>query len=106
MQHQPAYRVPRVEGRTDAGEGHVVGLKQVHELRERRQRGGEPESLIDHHGVDHCFVEIRDQPLQGGTVERISRRVLVVIAVGQAEPRLILAGGDERLGRFALGAKG
>ena len=105
VERQPAHRGRGVELLGDADEGHVVPLEHVDQLGEVGQRAAQAVDLVDHDHVDHPGLDVAQQPLQGGPLQRAARDAAVVVVVGQRDPALGLLAGDVGERRLALGVE-
>ena len=69
------------------------------------QRAGQPIDLVDDDDVDLPRLDVGQQALQGGPLQRAAREAAVVVAVGHQKPALGLLAGDIGLAGLALGVE-
>ena len=103
VEGQPAHGGRGVEGLGDADEGDVVAIEHLDQLGKIHQRAAEPIDLVDDDDVDPPRLDIGDQSLQGGPLQRAAGEAAIVVAVGHQQPALGLLTGDIGLTGLALG---
>jgi hypothetical protein len=105
VQRQPAHRRGRVERLRDRDEGHAVAVEHLDQLGEVGERAAEAVDLVDHHHVDQPVLDVLQQPLQAGALQRAARDAAVVILIADQHPALGPLAGDVRLAGLALGVQ-
>ncbi len=80
-------------------------VEDLDQLREIHQRAAEAVDLVDHDDVDQPVLDVGDQLLQRGAVQRAAGEAAVVVAVAQADPALGLLAGDVGLAGLPLGVE-
>src|SRR6516225_2960249 len=66
-----------------------MGIEQLNELGEIRERAREPVDLVDQHNVDRTRPDVGQEPLHGRTVERGAGKGAVVVAAGNQTPAFV-----------------
>src|SRR6516225_8364660 len=66
-----------------------MGIEQLDELGEIRERAREPVDLVDQHNVDRTRPDVGQEPLHGRTVERAAGKGAVVVAAGNQTPAFV-----------------
>jgi hypothetical protein len=82
-----------------------VALERLHHPGEVQERAAQPVHLVDDHAIDLALGDVGQQAPQRRPVHVAAGEAAVVVAVGQADPPLVLLAGDEGLGRLALGVQ-
>jgi hypothetical protein len=88
VQRQPAHGRGGVEGLRDGDEGHAVPIEHLDQLGEVGERAAEAVDLVDHHHVDQPILDVLQQPLQAGPLQRAARDAAVVIRIANQHPAL------------------
>ena len=105
VQRQPAHGGGGVERLRDRDEGDAVPVEHLDQLGEVGQRAAEAVDLVDHDHVDQPVLDIRQQPLQAGALQRAAGDAAVVILVADQHPALGPLAGDVGLAGLALGVE-
>src|SRR6266542_6699656 len=80
-------------------------IEQLDQLGEVRKRAGEPVDLVDHHDGDLSGPDIREQGLQGRTVQGGAREAAIIVVVGNEPPAFMGLALDVGLAGLALGVE-
>jgi hypothetical protein len=81
VQRQPPHAGGGVERLRHRDKRDVVGVEHLDQLGEVHQRAAEPVDLVDHDDVDQPGLDVAQQALQRGSVQRAAGDAAVVIAV-------------------------
>ena len=77
--------------------------KIFHDLGEVTERACQSIHLVDDHGVDPMALDIRKNPLQGGSFKGAAGDAAVIVHLGQRGPALVLLTEDKGFAGFPLG---
>ena len=80
-----------------------MGIEQLDELGEIRERAGQPIDLVNQHNVDRARPDMRQELLQSGPLERGAGECTVIVAAWNQPPALVRLALDIGLTRLALG---
>jgi hypothetical protein len=83
-----------------------MGVEQLDQLGEVRERPGQPVDLVDHDDIDPAVPDIRQQPLQRRALGRATGIAAVVIAGADQGPAVMGLAADVGLRRLVLGVEG
>ena len=99
---EAAHAAGRIEVLGDRDERHGVLVEQLDQLCEIGERPGQAVDLINDDNVDLLGPDLRQQPLQGGAVERSTGECAVIVAVVDRVPALMRLALDVGLAGLAL----
>ena len=74
---------------TDTNETSLASNSSLDELGKIRERAGQPVDLVNQHNVDFARVDIGQELLQRGALERGARECAVVVAAGDQPPAFV-----------------
>ena len=80
-------------------------VEDLDELGEVGERAREPVDLVDDDHVDEALLDVGEQPLQPGPLQRGAGDAAVVVGVAHQHPALRLLAGDVGLAGLALGVQ-
>src|SRR5712672_2463597 len=106
IERQAAHRAGGVELLGHRHERDAVLVEDLDDLGEVRQRTCQPVDLVDHHNIDTPGTHVREEPLEGRSLQGATREATVVIEVSDQEPPLPSLAQDEGLTGFPLGVDG
>ena len=87
----------------DRDEGDAGAVEHLDQLREVHQRARQPVDLVDHDDVDQPLLDVGEQLLQPGPLQRAAGEAAVVVGVADQRPALRALAGDVGLAGLALG---
>jgi hypothetical protein len=105
VQRQPPHGRGGVERLRDRDEGHAVPVEHLDQLGEVGQRAAEAVDLVDHDHVDQPVLDVLQQPLQAGALQRAAGDAAVVILIADQHPALGALAGDVGLAGLPLGVE-
>ena len=66
-----------------------MGVEQLDQLGEVRERAGEPVDLVDDDNIDPAVPDVRQQPLQGGALGRAAGIAAVIVTGADQGPAVM-----------------
>jgi hypothetical protein len=83
-----------------------VGIEQLDQFGEVRERTGQAVDLVDHYDIDPVVPDIRQQPLQRRALGRATGIAAVVVTGADQGPAVMGLAADVGLRRLVLGVEG
>jgi hypothetical protein len=80
-----------------------MGVEQLDQLGEVRERAGQPVDLVDHDDIDPAVPDVGQQPLQGGALGGAAGIATVVVTGADQGPAVMGLAADVGLRRLVLG---
>ena len=103
VERQPPHGRRGVEALGDRDEGDARTVEHLDELREVHQRPRQPVDLVDHHDVNQPLLDVGEELLQTGPLQRAAGEAAVVVGVADQRPSLRALAGNVGLAGLALG---